>query len=133
MHTKEFIQATHEILQKGTEPSVVFKSLRSYLERRGLLKKYPGILRGLLEREIQNQKNIVPLVRVARKEDLTHHASEIKKLLAEFESDTHTALIDTSLIGGFSIENIHKKIDKSHKHHLLQAYRRLQETSSQHI
>jgi F0F1-type ATP synthase delta subunit len=128
MHTQEFIQATHEVLRKSSDPAPVFKSLRAYLARRGLLNKYPSILKGLLDREVLNQKSTVPLVKIARKEDISLHELDIDTLLHEFQSKTYRTQIDTSLIGGFSIESAYKKIDKSYKHHLLQTYQRLQET-----
>ena len=126
MYTKDYIQATYEVLKKGDEADSTLKALSVYLKKRGLTKLYPSILRGLIERIQRSNLNAVPKVVVARKEDFKKHEDEINSFLKELEGNSkHDLEIDKNLIGGFSIEGREQRIDKSYKKELLHTYHRL--------
>ncbi len=125
MYTKDYIQATYEVLKKG-DADATLSALSVYLKKRGLTKLIPGILRGLIERIQRSNLNTVPKVVVARKEDFKKHEDEIDSFLKELEGNSkHSLVIDKNIIGGFSIEWSNKRIDKSYKKELLHTYHRL--------
>ncbi len=126
MFTKDYIQATYEVIRKGGDSDTTLSALSRYLSKRGLVKLYPSILRGLIERMKRSTNNTSQKVTVARAEDLKKHENEIHILLNELCGDTtYTHHVDKNIIGGFIIEGKNKRIDRSHKHTLLQAYQRL--------
>lgn len=128
MYTKDYIQATYEVLRKGTDSEITLSALKAYLSRRGLVSLYPSILRGLTERLQRSASYTTPRVVVARKNDFKKHEQEIDDFLKELTGSTeHEVHIDKHLIGGFIIENANNRIDRSFKHSLVQAYTRLLE------
>lgn len=126
MYTKDYIQATYEVLKNGQDTTRTLQSLQKYLTKRGLQKMYPAILRGLAEKVALRNKNVIPKVIVAREKDLQRHRSEIGDVLHQLgmseKPETH---IDASLIGGFIIKGAHTRVDQSFKNKLLHAYRSL--------
>lgn len=125
MYTKDYIQATYEVLEKNGDTDEVLNSLSVYLKKRGLLKLYPSILRGLMEKMRRTGKNSIPKVVIARESDFKKHEKEIRRLLSELGGGGHEVIIDKHLIGGFVIEGNSKRIDQSYKQELLHAYQRL--------
>jgi F0F1-type ATP synthase delta subunit len=126
MYTKDYTQATYEVIREGADPEKTLASLLRYLEKRGLSKLYPSILRGLGERMRRAEKSSVPRVVLARESDFKKNKEHIEHLLTDItETKDHTIHIDESIIGGFILENRNKRIDHSYKKELLQAYRRL--------
>ena len=126
MYIKDYIQATYEVLQEGREAPTTLSALTRYLKSRGLMKLYPSILRGLMEKIQRSGKSTKTRVMVAREEDAEKHAKEIKKFLTELDTHTDYDLkISPDLIGGFIIQSKSVRIDQSHKNKLLQAYHRL--------
>jgi len=126
MYTKDYIQATYETIRNGSDANATLSALSLYLKKRGLVKLYPSILRGLMERMKRSTVTTTQKVTTARTGDLKKHEKEIHTLLKELGGDTaHTHHVDENIIGGFIIEGSNKRIDKSYKHTLLQAYRRL--------
>ncbi len=126
MYTKDYIQATYETVRKGNDVNTTLSALSLYLKKRGLVKLYPSILRGLMERMKRSTGATTQKVTTARTSDLKKHEKEIYTLLKELGGEiTHTHHVDKNIIGGFIIEGSNKRVDRSYKHTLLQAYRRL--------
>lgn len=124
MHTKEYIQATYEVLKKGDNPARTLLNLKAKLALRGLLGQYPKILRGLLEKFRRHAHLREVEIILARAGDEKKHRAEIHKHLEGYEGET-TITINTHIIGGYIIKKDGKRIDASYKHKLLQTYQRL--------
>lgn len=128
MHTRDYVQATYETIRAGKDPAKTLSALSSYLEKRGLIKLYPSILRGLSERVRRGTKSTVKKVIVARKEDFTVHEASIREQMKILGgSSDHDVRIDPHIIGGFIIESSDKRVDQSYKRTLLHAYHRVTE------
>lgn len=126
MYTKDYIQATYEVLKDSTDSAKLLNALREYLKKRGLSKLHAPILRGLLEKMRRSTALVKPKVLIAREKDLKEHSHEINVFFTKHLFDTdHSTEIDETLIGGFIIEAQNIRVDKSHKNKLLQAYQRL--------
>jgi F0F1-type ATP synthase delta subunit len=123
MYIKDYIEATYSVLQKDTEIDAVLTSLSTYLNRRGLFKLYPSILRGLIDKSTQKEKGFIPKIVIAREKDLTQFKSEIETHLS-LQNSTKT-IVDPTIIGGFIIKTKDTYIDRSHKTKLLQTYHRV--------
>lgn len=123
MHIKDYVEATHTVLQKNADTETVLASLSTYLKKRGLLKLYPSILRGLIDKSVRKEKNLIPKVIVAREKDIALHQSEIATHLKP--GSPSKTIIDPTLIGGFIIKTKDTYIDQSHKTKLLHAYHRV--------
>ena len=122
MYTKDYIRATYEVLQKDSNTQQVLSALSSYLEKRGLSKLYPAILRGLIDKRKRKEKNLIPKVIVARTEDFKKFKSDIDSYTKD--GDTPLVLRDETIIGGFIIKTKDTYIDQSYKSKLLHAYHR---------
>ena len=57
MYTRDYIEATYEVLQKNSDSKKVLELLSLYLKKRGLFKLYPAILRGLIDKRKRKEKN----------------------------------------------------------------------------
>lgn len=123
MYTKDYVEATYKVLTENGDTKHVLGSLSSYLKKRGLLKLYPAILRGLEAKVVRKEKNLVPRITVAREKDLERHKAEIQTYTGE--DSTPQVTIDPTIIGGFIIKTKGTYIDQSHKSKLLQAYHRV--------
>ncbi len=125
MYIRDYVTGAFEVIQKNGDASVVLQNLRKYLEKRGLTKLYPSILRGVTERIRRAEKSGIPKVILARTEDEKTYAVEIKDALTKLEATAHEIQVDESIIGGFIVKGKNERIDSSFKNTLLQAYRRL--------
>ncbi len=126
MHIRDYIQATHETILKTEDTSRVLTNLKTYLEKRGLLKLHPRILRGVMEKVRKSERTEVPKVILARENDLKKHEHEIKEALTKVGgTDRHEIHIDESIIGGFIVKGKNERVDTSYKSTLLHAYHRL--------
>lgn len=123
MYTKDYVEATYKVLAENEDTKHVLGSLSVYLKKRGLLKLYPAILRGLEAKVIHKEKSLVPRIIVAREKDVERHKTEIQAYMSE-ERTPHIT-IDPTIIGGFIIKTKGTYIDHSHKSKLLQAYHRI--------
>ena len=127
MRTKDYIQATYEVLRTRPDTHAVLDSLRAHLTAKGRMALYPSILRGLIKKVAYAEEHAKVRVITARdtdfetlRESITHHLTALDVSIA----DT-VRIVDDTLIGGFVINMTHARIDRSYKHILLQAYRRL--------
>ncbi len=126
MHIKEYIQATYETITQGGEIEVVLKNLQAVLERRGLEKMYPRILRGLLEKLERGQASEAPKVLIAREKDMERHKTAIEAAVSHIAPQSaYTVETDETIIGGFIVTGKGKRIDQSYKSTLLDTYHRL--------
>ncbi len=126
MHKKEYIQATYKILEEKDDLQKTLDALTRSLKKRGLLKLYPSILRGLLEKIQKNQRIAHPVVTVARESDYKKYAKKIKSLAHIFDLEKVPEVqIDKSIIGGFTIKEKSIYLDESYKSKLLHVYHRL--------
>lgn len=126
MRTKDYITASYKILSETEDTKVVLASLRKYLEKRGLMKLYPSVLRGLIEKTERAEKGEGTAVHVAREKDIKKQASDITSALESHGlASEYKTEIDETLIGGYTITTKDTRIDQSYKHKLLTAYRAL--------
>lgn len=126
MRTKDYINAAYDILKKEQDTDAVLGSLKKYLESRGLMKLYPSVLRGLIERSERAQKHEGVHVIVARESDAQMHKNAIAAHLDSLSLPAaYDISIDETLIGGYILKTKNTRVDQSYKHKLLQAYRAL--------
>ena len=126
MYTKDYIQATYELLEHDTHGEKTLTSLKAYLKKRGLLALYPSILRGLAEKISRKNKSTIPKVIVAHEHDLKKYSKEIDDFITEYGNGSKPEVhVDTSIIGGFILKSKDTYIDQSYKNKLLHAYRSL--------
>lgn len=123
MYIKDYVEATYSILHTNADTETVLASLSTYLRKRGLLKLYPSILRGLIDKSVRKEKNLTPKLVVAREKDIARHKAEIESLLPPHS--TPKTIIDPTLIGGFIIKTKDTYTDQSHKTKLLHTYHRV--------
>lgn len=128
MRIKDYIEATYAVTSSGTSSEIAINNLKLLLERKGLLKLYPRVLKGLLEKFQRKNTSLSAHVYIARDKDLIRHKDQIKSALEKInvlgEYATH---IDPTLIGGFVASSNGKRVDKSHKSTLLHAYHKVVE------
>ena len=126
MRTKDYITATHEILNKNQDTKSVLASLKKYLESRGLMQVYPNVLRGLIEKSERAAKREGVRVSVAREGDIQKYKSAIEAHLEKHNLPSeYTTTIDETIVGGYIITTKGERINQSYKHKLLTAYRAL--------
>lgn len=124
MHTKEYIQATFEVLEKGADITKTLHALRTSLQAHGLQKLYPRILKGLCEKIERRDEASTPKMTVARKEDVKQFEQELTAHVhhSKYKPDVR---IDAQIIGGYVLETQNVRIDQSYKTKLLHTYRRI--------
>lgn len=126
MYTKDYIQATYEVMHDAKDPASVLPSLRTYLTQRGLQKMYPVVLRGLIEKIYRKNRTTKPKIIVAREKDFKKHHSAIQSILTELKTtEEPETRIDGSLIGGYIVQGASDRVDRSYKNKLLHIYRSL--------
>lgn len=126
MYIKDYIEATHKVLQKGADTTHTLHALSKYLKKRGLGNVYPAVLRGIAEKTRRSTRNVTPTVVLARESDFKMYKSDIEHTLKEtYGVSTHTTKIDENIIGGYVIESTNGRTDASYKNTLLSTYRRL--------
>jgi F0F1-type ATP synthase delta subunit len=127
MQIRDYIQATSEALLHTEDSLTVLENLKKYLHVRGLMKVYPRILRGVVERVSRNEKTMVPVVTLARASDFDTYADAILSSVTKVGGDmkNYTIHVDESIIGGFIVKGKSERIDTSYKNTLLHTYKRL--------
>lgn len=126
MHLRDYIQATYEVLQKDPSDTAIFKNLFVVLQKRGLEKKYPRVLRGLRERVERSEKSSTPMVILAREKDFETYKHAIDTALKTLDTtDSYGTSIDPTIVGGFIVKGKSTRIDHSYKSTLLDTYHRL--------
>jgi F0F1-type ATP synthase delta subunit len=126
MHAKEYIEAIEQLLTQGKDIDVLLGELKRVLSRRGLLKLYPRILRGLIESITRTEVLLTPQVVVARAQDLERQKHGIQEALLHIGGGkSYEVHIDPTIIGGHITTGRGKRIDQSYKSTLLHAYHNL--------
>ncbi len=126
MHIRDYIHATYQTLEKGSDTERVMKNLKTYLEKRGLLKLHPRILRGLIEKIRKSERSLIPRVILARVQDEKNYKKEIGEALEKIGgAKEYEIQVDESIIGGFIVKGKNERADASYKRTLLHAYHRL--------
>jgi F0F1-type ATP synthase delta subunit len=124
MHTNAYIQAAYKTLKKS-DLDIVLENLKKYLNKRGLQKLYPTILRGLLEKIRRSDRRSVSRVVLARESDFKRYQTEIENALKKLGVKKHKTHIDEKIIGGFMVNGNNERMDRTWKSALLHAYQRL--------
>jgi F0F1-type ATP synthase delta subunit len=128
MHAEHYITAVYELINNGESIDVVLNKLHAVLKKKSHEKLYPRIVRGLLrtfERGLSRSHTTVVLARHKDKERLK---TEISNTLEHFHIDTSfDTEIDETIIGGFTLKQHDRVIDKSYKRQLVALYRSLTE------
>lgn len=126
MRAKDYVEASYELLVRGTSPVTVLKNLRVILERKGLLAMYGKILRALLDKMVRRHSTEGTCVTVAREGDGTRNAKDIQNAISDIGGDTaYQTKIDPHLIGGFIVTHSGRRVDKSYKSTLLHVYQNI--------
>jgi F0F1-type ATP synthase delta subunit len=125
MIVRDYINAAYELLEKDEKDTL--PRLKQYLEKKGLMKLYPRILRGLMEKIRRNETSGVPKVILARENDGAAYKNEIHGALQKMGMQNYDVVVDDSIIGGFIVKGKTLQVDGSYKRTLLEAYHRLTE------
>ncbi len=123
MKTHDHSHALLALLLEGKPADDIFAKCQAYLERVGQARLYPRILaetQALLEKR---NEATVPVLTLARPEDEKRLETEIQAGLATLKTSApYTTAIDDTLIGGFTLETGHRRLDQSYKRQLLALY-----------
>jgi F0F1-type ATP synthase delta subunit len=122
MKVKEYIDATYSLVEGGMDDASVLSRLKAYLEKRGLTKLYPLVLRGLIEKIRRKTKTSRAKVVLAREEDGSRYKGDIMKACAQLGVTEYDVVIDDTLIGGFIVKGKNERLDLSFKQRLLHTY-----------
>lgn len=118
-------QAVLSLLESGKNPEEILSGLKSTLKKHGHEALLLSILRSV-ERVLAAERYTGTVVTVARQKDIEKFQSSISAELNKLTAvDTPVQKIDDSIIGGFIVEADNKIINKSHKHQLVNLYRKL--------
>lgn len=124
MRTRDYILAVSDILRKNEDVETTLVALRRMLQSRGLIKLYPTILRGVLQKHDRAVSHEKTQVIFARTEDTEKFTDEIiAHLTARKLPHIYTYSIDPTLVGGYIIKTKNERINKSYKQTLLHTYR----------
>ena len=124
MHTRDYIHAVSDILRKNGDVENTLATLRQMLQSRGLIKLYPAILRGVLQKQERTVSHEETQIIFARTEDTEKFTDEIiAHLTTRNLPHIYTYLIDPTLVGGYIIKTKNERINKSFKQTLLHTYR----------
>jgi F0F1-type ATP synthase delta subunit len=125
MRTKDYIDATYDLVKAGGNESETLTKLKSYLERKGLSKLYPSVLRGLMEKVRRKNASTRTKIVLARESDASLHKDEIASAVASIGVTEHDVVIDDTIIGGFIVKGKNERLDQSYKHKLLHVYHKI--------
>ena len=124
MRTRDYIDAVSDILRKKGDVENTLATLRQMLQSRGLMKLYPAILRGVLQKQERTVSHEETQVIFARSEDTEKFTDEIIAHLATRNlPHIYTYSIDPTIVGGYIIKTKNERINKSYKQILLHTYR----------
>lgn len=121
---KQYIHAVVELIERGIDIETVLKGLTHVLRKRGHMRLYAPILRGILVRLDTSAVASIPRVVTNSKDDFKKHKETIEAALSNLKAEgPYEEAIDDTLIGGFIAEYDNKMIDASYKSKLLRLYR----------
>ena len=119
-----YIQATIEMIQSGTAVEAVFEGLQKSMQKKGHMRLYASVLRGVL-RILETKKDVaVATVVVATDADVQKYADVIKTTLTSLEAgEDFSTEIDETIIGGVIVKGNSTIVDRSYKTALTNLYR----------
>lgn len=119
-----YITALLDSLRTTTDVDGTLSRTYSVLQKRGHIRLWPAILRGVLrELEAHTQADVAHVYVAKSTADVT---AEIKQALASLgATDTYEQHIDDTLIGGYVVTYKDKILDASYKRKLVELYRRI--------
>lgn len=119
-----YIQATIEMIQSRTAIDAVFEGLQKAMQKKGHMRLYASVLRGVL-RILETKKDIaIATVIVANDADVQKYANIIKSTLTSLEAgEDFSTEIDETIIGGVIVKNNNIIVDRSYKTALTNLYR----------
>jgi len=120
---KVYVQAVMELLESGSKIETVLGNLRIVMEKRGHAKALPTVLRAVVRALEQGTMESVATITVARDSDVAALKADIKSALATLGADdSHTTIIDDTIIGGLIATYNHRQIDQSYRTKLSNLY-----------
>lgn len=123
MKIHDHSEALLALLLEGKPADEILPKCQAYLERVGQARLYPRILAETLALLEKRKEATVPVLALARPEDEKRLAAEIEAGLATLKATApYTTTIDDTLIGGFTLETGHRRLDHSYKRQLLALY-----------
>ncbi len=124
MKADDVAHGLKKAVDTGTEPEGAVAALTAYLKRKGALSLLPSILNAYTRIQArENRKK--PVLRVAKQED----ADSILSTHENVRSLNPDVLVDSTLIGGYVLNEGARRTDASHKGALLNLYHKI--TSSE--
>jgi len=119
-----YIQATIEMIQSETAVEAVFEGLQKSMQKKGHMRLYASILRGVL-RILETKKDVaIATVVVANSADVQKYADTIKATLTSIEAgEDFSTEIDETIIGGVIVKANNTIVDQSYKTALTNLYR----------
>ena len=119
-----YIHATIEMLQSGADPEKMLEGLRNTMHKKGHMRLYAPVLRGVL-RVLETKKDpSVATVVVAYDTDVQKYADIIKNTLSLLNAGSDfSTKVDETIIGGSIVKNHNTIVDRSYKTMLANLYR----------
>jgi len=119
-----YIQATIEMIQSETAVEAVFEGLQKSMQKKGHMRLYASVLRGVL-RILETKKDVaIATVVVANSADVQKYADTIKATLTSIEAgEDFSTEIDETIIGGVIVKANNTIVDQSYKTALTNLYR----------
>lgn len=119
-----YIQATIELIQKGTDIQEVLTGLQRTMVDKGHMRLYGAVLRGVFRILETKKESLTATVTVAEEVAIAKYADAIKSALKVLEaSDDYTVKVDPTIIGGVIVKNNNTIVDRSFKTALTNLYR----------
>jgi F0F1-type ATP synthase delta subunit len=123
MKADDIAHGLRKAVEAGTAPESAVAALTAFLKRKGALSLFPNILNAYTRIQArENRKK--PVLRVAKQED----ADSILSSHDAVRNLNPDVLVDSTLIGGYVLNNGTQRTDASHKGALLNLYHKITST-----
>lgn len=123
MRTRDYITASAQLIESGTDIETVLSGLKRTLTRRGHERLLPRVLSGLRAHLDAHTIDDAYTVVVAREKDRETFSQEIDAMRGEKE--VHATHVDDRIVGGYILEGKDTIIDASYKTALRALYNRI--------
>ena len=112
------------MIQSETAVEAVFEGLQKSMQKKGHMRLYASVLRGVL-RILETKKDVaIATVVVANSADVQKYADTIKATLTSIEAgEDFSTEIDETIIGGVIVKANNTIVDQSYKTALTNLYR----------
>lgn len=123
-----YAEALWEMVEGGMSPAKAVHALRDVLVVRGREVLFPRIARAFERIAVRKSARTSVTLHIAHEGDERRARADVKKTLAEMRlesAEINDVKIDTSLIGGWRLEDGERLIDASFKKQLLSIYNRV--------